>query len=295
MSAQLLTCPICQQPGFSARGLKSHEGNKTCKARAATLQLSIDADAPQALTPAQVADLKAQMAAGANRFRVLHGMLKLSAVQFRLIKFLTGLEANLLSDLHRELYGETRGGGVAKDVPLMGTWVEEHLGITESTWRKMKAFFQGIISAHPDLAKKLIKGWETWKLAKIKAPAKPKALKPGAKPVKKKAQITAHPGAQIMAGVTLTEADFEELLLATDEWGIHELFEKPQRDVTPPPADPPPSGDGDGSIKFWLQDFQRRALNNEFLKLPKDKREALLTTTQEMVQKLSDSLKKKTA
>lgn len=31
----LNTCPICKQPGFTARGLKTHQGGKTCRRRAA--------------------------------------------------------------------------------------------------------------------------------------------------------------------------------------------------------------------------------------------------------------------
>ena len=33
----LHTCPDCGQPGFTAKGLKSHQGNKTCKSRALTV------------------------------------------------------------------------------------------------------------------------------------------------------------------------------------------------------------------------------------------------------------------
>ncbi len=33
----LHTCPLCSQSGFSTAGLKTHQGNKTCKARALTL------------------------------------------------------------------------------------------------------------------------------------------------------------------------------------------------------------------------------------------------------------------
>jgi hypothetical protein len=36
MSETLHTCTACGQAGFTARGLKAHEGNKTCKARAST-------------------------------------------------------------------------------------------------------------------------------------------------------------------------------------------------------------------------------------------------------------------
>jgi hypothetical protein len=35
MSEPLYTCPICRQQGFTARGLKTHQGGKTCRRRAA--------------------------------------------------------------------------------------------------------------------------------------------------------------------------------------------------------------------------------------------------------------------
>ena len=38
MPETLHTCPTCKQSGFTGRGLKTHQGGKTCTRRAAQLQ-----------------------------------------------------------------------------------------------------------------------------------------------------------------------------------------------------------------------------------------------------------------
>jgi hypothetical protein len=38
MPETLHTCPTCKQARFTARGLKTHQGGKTCTRRAAQLQ-----------------------------------------------------------------------------------------------------------------------------------------------------------------------------------------------------------------------------------------------------------------
>lgn len=45
--------------------------------------------------------------------------------------------------------------------------------------------------------------------------------------------------------------------------------------------------------KFWIQDFCRRAMRNEFLKLPKREKEALLTTLEEATGTLKAHLNQK--
>ena len=37
MPAELMTCGFCGQPGFTATGLRNHQGNRTCQRRAATI------------------------------------------------------------------------------------------------------------------------------------------------------------------------------------------------------------------------------------------------------------------
>lgn len=230
-----------------------------------------------------------EMLASAARFRTIQQGLKIHVGQLKILKFIQGLEVNLVRGLHHELYGETRGGQEAKEVPLT-PWIEEHLGVPERTARRYHAFFQLVTSSKPEAAKKLIGFWEKWKSAKLKPAPKPKALKPGAKP--KKAQLALSPGAQITAGLSLTQEDLQDLLMTADSWGLHELFEVPMKDVTPDPEDPPPSGGDDSTVKVWL-DFIKRSMNNEFLKLPKDKLEALQTTIKEMDQKIESVLNKK--
>jgi hypothetical protein len=91
----------------------------------------------------------------------------------------------------------------------------------------------------------------------------------------------------------LAAKDMQELLNHADDWGLHELFEVPLKDVTEEPLEEPGATPDakERLAKFWLKDFSRRAMNNEFLKLRKQDREALLTTWEEATQKLKDSLK----
>lgn len=289
LTTPLVTCPDCGQPNFTASGLAAHQGKAACKRRAAQLQIAAATDAPTALSADQTKSLTAEMDSGAVRMKFLQLALRHGAGQMKLLKFLSGLECNLLQDLHRELHGETRGGGAAPDAPTLTTWIADKIGVTERTWRRYLNFFRSITSQHPALAKKLIAHWEKWKSAKLKPAPKPKALKAGAKP--RKAQLAKAPDSQLLAGLTLTEDDLNDLVTSWDEWGLHELFEAPIKDVTPKTVTPPPNMDA--RLKFWLEDFCKRALKDDYLTLPKDKREALLTTTQEMASKLADSLSKK--
>lgn len=263
------------------------------KADSKALALAAQADAPEVLTPARKAELDKEIKAAAGRFSALHGMIGVTALQLKLLNLLSGIEVACLKDLHFERYGETRGGGVAKDSPLLGPWLENLAGVTERTLRRHLTAWRNCSANHPEIATKLRTAWDAWKAKKLKA-ATPKAIKAptaGAKAKPTKAQLAKKPAAEIFAPGKLTQEDLATLLNDADEWGLHELFEKPERDVTEAPPAPP--NNKQQSFDFWLQDFTNRVLKDDYLKLPKTHREALLTTTKEMAAKLEESLKTK--
>lgn len=233
------------------------------------------------------ADIKTSVA----RFMLLQQHLRYSAIQFKLIKYLLGLETRFLSDSYREAYGETRGRG-AGDAPTLEEFVSESLQVSSRTCRRYMAFFDLVNSQHPHIADKVREWWLTWKAAK------PKALKAPAKQggkAKSKGNALAAPGVKLnLSTASLSAEDLEAMLATADDLGLYELFEKPLIDVTPPQEDDeaPSPDEVQRLLSFWERQFCKRALNNEFLKLPKPQREALLTTMEESAAKIRDSLKK---
>jgi hypothetical protein len=310
MSESLHTCPDCGQPNFTASGLKTHQGGKTCKARAAakssdvvTLIEGYDAAAEEAYGLSKPkASLEGEAAACVSRFRAFHEAAKGSVMALKLAKFFAGIEVQTLCDLHEEMYGETRGGGKTdRGVSvLLGPYLEEHLGVTDRTARRYKNHFLSCTLEKPELAEKLRKWWLKWKDdAALQLTASDAQTNKGKGKAGETQLVTAAPSALALHEVcNLAAKDVQELLDHADAWGLSELFEKPIKDVTPPkPADTTEDDGRDDAkerlAKFWLQDFCRRALNNEFLKLRKQDKEALLTTFEEAVTKLKSSLEPK--
>lgn len=285
----LHTCPDCGQPNFTERGLKAHQGGITCLKRAAKLQ--------PAATVQDPADLRAAEATACiTRFRAFHEAAKGSVIALKTAKFFAGIEIQTLCDLHEEEYGETRGGDRAakKEAPQkLEDFLEDQLGVTYRTAHRYRRHFLDCSQDHPELADKLRKWWLDWKdkaALELAAPAGRAVPKKG-KATSSQLTTTA-PQALALQGVcNLAAKDIETLLHQADEFGLHELFEKPMKDITPKPEpEPAPAAQGDKLAKFWLKDFCRRAMNNEFLKLRKQEKEALLTTLEEAAQKLKDSL-----
>lgn len=239
-----------------------------------------------------------------TRFRAFHEAAKGSVVALKLAKFFAGIEVQTLCDIHAETFGETRGKpsddekwtGVS--TISLGDFLEQQLGVTDRTARRYKNHFLTCTQDKPELAEKLRKWWLKWKddaalqLGPAEDQAKGKA-KPG-----ETQMVTAGPTALALHEVcNLAAKDVQDLLDHADDWGLHELFEVPVKDVTPPSPEDPQDGAGQDDpkqrlAKFWLKEFCRRALNNEFLKLRRQDKEALLTTFEEAVTKLKSSLDK---
>lgn len=243
-----------------------------------------------------------------NRFHIFHEATKGSVMAMKLAKFFGGIEVQTLCDLHAEMYGETRGGDQRSEdaktkadkgaVLKLCDFLEDKLGVTDRTARRYREHFLSCTEAKPELAAKLRKWWVKWKDQEILqlAPATPAQGK-GKTKGKASAQLatTKSQSLALQDVCKLAAKDIKDLLEHADAWGLHELFEKPMKDVTPKEEPQPPSGDDDAKerlAKFWLKDFSRRAMNNEFLKLPKQQREALLATWEEATCKLKESLKK---
>lgn len=260
----------------------------------------------QTLTPGQ--QRAADAADCIARFHLFHEAVKGNVMAMKLAKFFAGIEVTTLCDLHHEEHGETRGGDqrseeaqTKTDTPLstlkLSDFLEDALGVTDRTARRYREHFQSCTEAHPEAAAKLRKWWQGWKNEALQlAPA---AAPKGKGKGKGKAKQLVTTGAQSLAlheVCNLAAKEMQAILEQPDAWGLHELFEKPIKDVTPEEEEPPTGGDDDAKerlAKFWLKDVSRRLMNNELLKLRKQDREALLTTLEEATTKLKDSLQGK--
>lgn len=281
----LHTCPTCHTPGFTARGLKAHK----CDGKNRAANSSKD-DLPES----------SEVAACAARFRALHGALRHSVLGSKLLKYFLGLESSRLYELHAELYGETRGGDQAqgqngKPSVLLEPWLEEHLGVTARSARTYRDFFRGLTTTieHADTIKKLNDWWQDWKEKTTPQLAESPAKK-GRQTLSLKEASAA--SLSLHEGCKLSEKDLQTILDHPDEWGLHELFEVPAKDVTPTDDDtspPEPPDNKDKLIKFWASDFARRITRKEYMRLPKAQRETLATDLEEVVHELKDSLQPK--
>ena len=238
-----------------------------------------------------------------SRFKAFHETVKGNVLALKLAKFLAGIEVQTLCDLHAEIHGETRGGDHSEsktDTPsvLLEPYLEQHLGVTARTARKYKFHFLSCTQERPELADKLRKWWLGWKaettpqLTEGESNAAPKAKG------KKGELITVAPlqPLSLQEVCNLAAKDVQSLLDHADDWGLNELFEVPLKDVTPPTDEAIEAiqdNNKERLAKFWLKDFARRAGTNEFLKLRKQDKEALLVTWEEALDKLRDSLKGK--
>lgn len=279
---QLHPCPKCQTPNFTARGLQAHK----CKGihRAGALQATSLANP--------------EVTACVARFRALQGALKQSVLGTKLLKYFLGLEVKRLCALHGELHGEQRGGDVKSDDAkiktdslsvLVGPWLENQLGVTERSCYRYRNFFESLTTSNANEAtvKKLNAWWNDWQektTAQLLTDAKAKKGKGSALALSDS------------AAALLAESDLKTILDHPDEWGLHELFEEPLKDVTPQDDDSAEDDDNAADrkhklIKFWCGDLLKRLGNNEFLRLPKPQLETLTTELEEALHKAKDRLK----
>jgi hypothetical protein len=286
MSETLHTCPDCGQPNFTAQGLKSHKGGKTCLKRAAIVKTEPAGQDPSAK----------ELQDCIQRFRIMHEAVKGSVLGVKLAKFFAGIEVQALCDMHMEEFGETRGGDQTKSkvvklsaLPL-GTFLEQHLGVTDRTARRYRAHFLKVTQERPEQAERLRNWWLSWKDS---AALQDTSTSKGQKDAGTQLATSAASALALHDVCSLAAKDIEAILAHADEFGLHELFEVPLKDVTPEQL-PEPEAKNDAKerlAKIWLTDISKRLLNNEFLKLRKQDREALLPTLEDALNKLKDSLK----
>lgn len=280
----------------------------TSKTQLDTDLAAYEADVMSHFPPSTANDRNAEAAACVSRFKAFHEAARGSVLALKLAKFFAGIEVQTLCDLHEEQVGETRGGDVKSEeagskrtgvsVLNLESYLEQQLGVTARTARRYKTHFLSCTQDRPELADKLRKWWLNWKseatpqLSESESNAAPKAKG------KKGELITITPlqPLALQEVCNLAAKDVQSLLDHADDWGLNELFEVPLKDVTPPTEEEIEviqDNHKERLAKFWLKDFARRAGNNEFLKLRKQDKEALLVTWEEALDKLRDSLKGK--
>lgn len=228
-----------------------------------------------------------------SRFQAFHGLACKSALELKLAKYLAGLEVNALYDLHEELHGETRGRPGAEEktdslsVISLESFLEQHLNVTARTARRYRNHFLSITSAAPQLAEKLNAKWKALALPQA-AQALPENATAGF-------DLSA-----LQRDGTLNADTVQELCTHADEWGLHEMFEAPQRDVTPPEPGEEEEDDSKKAkkaavLKFWTESVVKRLDQEELFRLPPTALEAVLCKMEEASKKGREILAEKTA
>lgn len=245
----------------------------------------------ETLEPAPAAvDLTIELTGHISRFQAFHGLVCKSALEIKLAKYFAGLEVNALYDLHREQYGETRGRPLAEgntestSVISLEDFLEQHLNVTARTARKYRNHFLSVTSSAPETAERLNGTWR--KLALKGDPATDDSA----------LSITS------LQAVGTLHADVMQALCAhADEWGLNELFEAPQRDVTPPSEPEPGDDSADKKAKkaamvaFWTVGLIKRFDQDEYLRLPATQLEAVVNKMEEAAKKAREVLAAKKA
>lgn len=276
----------------------------TSKSQLDTDLAAYEADVMSHFPPSTTNNQNSEAAACVSRFKAFHEAARGSVLALKLAKFFAGIEVQTLCDLHEEEHGKTQGQRSDLDLVTgvsrssQADYLEQHLNVTKRTAYRYRAHFLSCTQDRPELADKLRKWWLNWKsevtpqLFDSESNAAPKAKG------KKGELITITPlqPLALQEVCNLAAKDVQSLLDHADDWGLNELFEVPLKDVTPPTEEEIEviqDNHKERLAKFWLKDFARRAGNNEFLKLRKQDKEALLVTWEEALDKLRDSLKGK--
>jgi hypothetical protein len=234
-------------------------------------------------------------------FQVIHTGIKGDALALKLKMFFGGLLVNELTEWHRENIGETRGRPGAEEInPTVGfisvqAWLEEQIGVTRSTAHRYRSFWRSISEStvHAGAVKALNAWWLEHKPAlALPAPEKGKAKKDALATT-----ATAQQMLNMQSCSNLLAEDLQSLLEEADELGLHELFEKPTKDVTPEVIEKLEEGQKDKqlelALQFWGPQGQiiKRLNRKDYLHLPKREKEALVSTLEEALEELKDTLR----
>ncbi len=244
------------------------------------------------LPPAPLSPCNPELLASVGRFKALHGVLQQTVAGTKLLKYFLGLEVSNLCSLHSEVHGERRGGdqkSAAAKIKAdtlssltLEEFIEAHLGVTARTARKYRSFFEALASgtAHEATVKRLNAFWLARRETMLALPSS------------KRKRAASSSALSLHSLSSIAAQDLQTILAQPDEWGLHELFEVPIKsaggDATEAPLEQP--APKHPLVKFWLKDFSRRALQNEYLRLRKQDQAALLTTLEEVTAKLRENL-----
>lgn len=212
-----------------------------------------------------------------QRFKTFHLHVCKSTVELKLAKYFAGLEVNALYDLHAQIHGETRGRPSSKEIVettstiSLNDFLEEHLGVTSRTARTYRNFFLATASNAPEIADKLNEVWSG------------QLALPSSDSTSLQTLCTSH--AEML----------HTLAKSPDEFGLHELFEIPQRDVSP--KDPDEDNDSQRKkaeraalVKFWSESLVRRLENQELHRLPAPVLEAVVVKMEEAAKAARETL-----
>lgn len=251
---------------------------------------------PNQLTtpPAEAAPAEDAAAPHISRFQTFHGLACKSALELKLAKYFAGLEVNALCDIYAETTGITPGKRTDLQPPdsLSGgsleTFLEDRLGVSARTARRYRAHFLSITSDAPEIADKLNATWHQL----TGGQESPKALPAG----QELSLVTPPQGCQALSAEVM-----QAVCKHADEWGLHELFEPPQRDVTPPKD---PDEDNESArkkaeraalVKFWSESLVKRLENEEMHRLPAPVLEAVVTKLEDAAKRARETLAAKAA
>lgn len=243
----------------------------------------------------------------ATAFHAVHTGIKGDALAMKLKMFFAGLLVNELKEIHFETFGETRGRpseeekGKAVSTISVNGFLESHLHVTARTCRNYHAFWQSVTQStlHAGAVQALNKWWVEHRpsIAALSGPTE----KPGKGKAKADSltDTTTQSAFISLRGGSIVAKDLEALLEEADTLGLHELFERPTKDVTPDVVEKLEEKQKDKQLELALQfwgpqsPLQKRLMKKEYLHLPPQIREALATTLEEALHEIKDTLRAK--
>lgn len=206
------------------------------------------------------------------RFSYCHKLAQVRGLQFKISAYFAGMEVHTLAELHGVSQGKAKEGGEP-----WGEYVVRVLGIPYSTAQRYRSHYQSIASQHGGIAIKLNNHW-----LKLTSGSESAAM--------------LSDGDEQAHAVSLPENALQTICEHADEWGLSEIFAKPQRDVTP-------EGEGGGDngsdsakarkkalLSFWADQVLRRMAQDEYLRLPKAQLAAFATRAEEAAKKAREAL-----
>ena len=240
-------------------------------------------------------------------FQAVQNGIKGDALSMKLKMFFAGLLVNELREIHFEMFGETRGRpseeerGKSISTISVNDWLESHLGVTARTCRNYFNLWLSITQStlHADAVQRLNNWWTDHRPSLQTLTESVEKAGKGKPKADSKSLTPTHAAFGTLAAAGIIAGDLTALLEEADTLGLHELFERPTKDVTPEEVTKHQDKSQDRQLElalsYWGPQGQViKAINRKaYLHLPKAEREALANTLQEALEEINQTLRRR--